>query len=119
MGYAPFVFPAMGSHGSATAAGHTEMLAELGVTELAIGCEIRSTKSAIEVGRTPERDVPVVAHAEVVAADAIVPINRIRSHTDFDGTVERGSRRCSSSEWRISAVRRSSTTGRSTERSVR
>jgi len=90
MGYAPFVFPAMGSHGGATAAGQTEMLAELGVTESAVGCEIRSTMEVVEVGRTPERDVPVVADAEAVTADAIVPINRIKPHTDFDGTVESG-----------------------------
>ena len=90
MGYTPFVFPAMGSHGGATAAGQTEMLAELGVTESSIGCEIRATMAVVEVGRTPERDVPVVADAEAVAADAIVPINRIKPHTDFDGTVESG-----------------------------
>lgn len=90
MGYAPFVFPAMGSHGGATAVGQTEMLAELGVTESAVGCEIRSTMAVVEVGRTPERDVPVVADAEAVTADAIVPINRIKPHTDFDGTVESG-----------------------------
>jgi len=82
--------PGDGSHGGATAAGQTEMLAELGVTESAVGCEIRSTMAVVEVGRTPERDVPVVADAEAVTADAIVPINRIKPHTDFDGTVESG-----------------------------
>ncbi|WP_231188769.1 DUF362 domain-containing protein [Haladaptatus sp. DYF46] len=89
-GYEPFVFPAMGSHGGATADGQREMLAELGVTEDVIGCEIRSDMDVIEVGRTADRDVPVVADANAVAADAIVPINRIKPHTDFDGTVESG-----------------------------
>ena len=89
-GYTPFVFPAMGSHGGATAEGQTEMLAELGVTEASIGCEIRATMDVVEVGRTPDRDVPVVADADAVAADAIVPINRIKPHTDFDGAVESG-----------------------------
>ena len=89
-GFEPFVFPAMGSHGGATAEGQREMLAELGVTEETIGCEIRSSMEVVEVGRTPERDVPVYTDENAAAADAIVPINRIKSHTDFDGDVESG-----------------------------
>ena len=90
LGFEPFVFPAMGSHGGATGDGQREMLAELGVTEASIGCEIRSSMDVVEVGRTADRDVPVVADANAVAADAIVPINRIKPHTDFDGAVESG-----------------------------
>jgi len=89
-GYEPFVFPAMGSHGGATGEGQRTMLNELGVTESAIGCEIRSTMDVVEVGRTPDRDVPVVADDNAVAADAIIPINRVKPHTDFDGPVESG-----------------------------
>jgi hypothetical protein len=88
--YEPFVFPAMGSHGGATAEGQREMLAELGVTEETIGCEIRSSMEVVEVARTAERDVPVYTDAHAAAADAIVPINRIKAHTDFDGAVESG-----------------------------
>ncbi len=90
LGYEPFVFPAMGSHGGATAEGQRGMLADLGVTEAEIGCEIRSSMEVVEVGRTEERDIPVVADANAVEADAIVPINRIKPHTDFDGSVESG-----------------------------
>jgi hypothetical protein len=89
-GHEPFVFPAMGSHGGATAEGQAEMLAELGVTERAIGCSIQSSMEVVEVGRTPERDVPVFVDAHAVGADAIVPVNRIKPHTDFDGPVESG-----------------------------
>jgi len=89
-GYEPFVFPAMGSHGGATGEGQREMLNELGVTEESIGCEIRSSMEVVEVGRTPERDVPVVADANAAAADGIIPINRVKPHTDFDGVVESG-----------------------------
>lgn len=89
-GYDPFVFPAMGSHGGATDEGQREMLHELGVSESRIGCEIRSSMEVVEVGRTPERDIPVVADENAAAADAIVPINRVKPHTDFDGTVESG-----------------------------
>ncbi|WP_101296824.1 DUF362 domain-containing protein [Halegenticoccus soli] len=89
-GYEPFVFPAMGSHGGATGEGQREMLNELGVSESTIGCEIRSSMRVVEVGRTPDRDVPVFADANATGADAIVPINRVKPHTDFDGTVESG-----------------------------
>ncbi|WP_129115582.1 DUF362 domain-containing protein [Halegenticoccus tardaugens] len=89
-GYEPFIFPAMGSHGGATADGQREMLADLGVSASAVGCEIRSSMDVTEIGRTTNRDVPVVADTNAVAADAIVPINRIKPHTDFDGTVESG-----------------------------
>lgn len=89
-GYEPFVFPAMGSHGGATAEGQREMLAELGVTEASIDCEIRLSMEVVEVARTAERDVPVYTDENAAAADAIVPINRIKAHTDFDGDVESG-----------------------------
>jgi hypothetical protein len=89
-GYDPFVFPAMGSHGGATAEGQREKLAALGVTPDSVNCEIRSTLETVIVGRTPKRNVPVHVDANAAAADAIVPINRVKPHTDFDGSVESG-----------------------------
>ena len=89
-GYEPFVFPAMGSHGGATAAGQREKLNTLGVSEESVGCEIRATMEVETVGETPERGVPVYADANAVAADAIVMVNRIKPHTDFSGEVESG-----------------------------
>ncbi|WP_311173452.1 DUF362 domain-containing protein [Halobellus ordinarius] len=89
-GYEPFVFPAMGSHGGATAEGQREMLASLGVTEETIGCEIRSSMDVVEVSKTPDRGVPVVADSHAAAADAIIPVNRVKPHTDYDGAVESG-----------------------------
>ena len=89
-GYEPFVFPAMGSHGGATAEGQREMLASLGVTEETIGCEIRSSMDVIEVSETPDRGVPVVADSHAAAADAVIPVNRVKPHTDYDGAVESG-----------------------------
>src|SRR5688572_26393506 len=41
LGAEPFVVPAMGSHGGATAEGQRAMLATLGMTEEALGAEIR------------------------------------------------------------------------------
>lgn len=90
LGYEPFVFPAMGSHGGATAEGQIEKLATLGVTEESVGCPIRATMEVVEIGRTPERDVPVYADANAIEAEAIIPVNRIKPHTDFQGPVESG-----------------------------
>ncbi|MFB6227721.1 MAG: DUF362 domain-containing protein [Halobacteriales archaeon] len=89
-GYEPFVFPAMGSHGGATAEGQREMLASLGVTPETIGCEIRATMETTRVGKTSQRGVEVVADANAAAADAIIPVNRVKPHTDFSGDVESG-----------------------------
>lgn len=89
-GYDPFVFPAMGSHGGATGEGQREMLESLGVTDTAIGCEIRSSMDVVKVGETADRGVSVYADAHAVAADAIVPVNRVKPHTDYDGPVESG-----------------------------
>lgn len=85
-----FVVPAMGSHGGATAEGQVEVLASLGVTEERIGCEIRSSMETIQLGQV-EDGVPVfidrIAHEQ---ADTIIPINRVKPHTDFTGPVESG-----------------------------
>src|SRR5262245_37370033 len=43
LGARPFVFPAMGSHGGATADGQRDVLAHYGITEAAMGCQIRAT----------------------------------------------------------------------------
>jgi hypothetical protein len=90
LGYEPFIFPAMGSHGGATAEGQQEMIESLGVTESRVGCEIRSSMEVVKVGETPDRGVEVVADEHAAAADAILPVNRIKPHTDFDGAVESG-----------------------------
>jgi hypothetical protein len=90
MGYEPIVVPAMGSHGGATAEGQREKLASFGVTPESVGCEIRSSMDVDRVGETPQRGVPLYFDAIAADADAIVPINRIKPHTDFDGAVESG-----------------------------
>lgn len=84
-----FVIPAMGSHGGATAEGQVEVLASLGVTVERIGCEIRASMDTVRLGHVD--GVPVfvdrIAHDE---ADLIVPVNRVKPHTDFSGPVESG-----------------------------
>jgi hypothetical protein len=89
-GYEPFVVPAMGSHGGATPEGQRETLESLGVTPETVGCEVRATMDTVEVGETPERGVPVRFDAYAAAADGVLPINRVKPHTDFSGDVESG-----------------------------
>jgi hypothetical protein len=85
-----FVVPAMGSHGGATAEGQLEVLASLGIRPDTIGCEIRSSMATVQIGEIDGR-IPVFMdqHARD-DADVIIPINRVKPHTDFTGPVESG-----------------------------
>jgi hypothetical protein len=85
-----FVVPAMGSHGGATADGQRAVLAALGITEETIGCEIRSTMDTVRVGEVDGRMPVFVDRHAHDDADLIVPINRVKSHTDFTGPTESG-----------------------------
>ncbi len=89
LGAEPFVVPAMGSHGGATAEGQIDMLRGLGMTEDYLGMPVRATMDTVEVGRVP--DGPI-AHldANAAQADGIIAINRIKAHTDFKGELESG-----------------------------
>ncbi len=78
----PFIVPAMGSHGGATAEGQLGILAELGVTEEAVGAPIRPTMEVVEVGRLP-RGMPVYMDKFAAAADAIILLNRIKPHSPW------------------------------------
>jgi hypothetical protein len=89
MGAEPFVAPCMGSHGGATAAGQVEVLRSLGVTEATMGCPIRASMEAIQIGVTPE-GIPVFQDKLAFNADGIVVVNRIKAHTDFTGPIESG-----------------------------
>lgn len=89
-GAEPFVVPAMGSHGGATAEGQREMLASLGVTEEAMGMPIRSDMEPVDLGRLPGGGPPVYLDKNAAAADAILVVNRVKPHTDFGGDVESG-----------------------------
>ncbi|HEX9014452.1 MAG TPA: lactate racemase domain-containing protein [Chloroflexota bacterium] len=85
----PFVVPAMGSHGRATAEGQVELLAELGVTEKSVGAPIKATMEVVELGRLPN-GMPVYQDRIANSADAIVVVNRVKPHTDFVGDIESG-----------------------------
>ena len=88
-GAQPFVIPAMGSHGGATAEGQRLILEEYGVTPDFIGVEVKSDMDTVQVGETPE-GFPVNVDRNAWEADSILVINRIKPHTDFSGSIESG-----------------------------
>ena len=85
----PFVVPAMGSHGGATAAGQAEVLVHLGITEEYVGCPIVSSMEVVEITRLPN-GMPVYIDKNAYQADGIIVINRIKPHTAFRGPNESG-----------------------------
>jgi Lactate racemase N-terminal domain len=88
-GAAPFIVPAMGSHGGATADGQRQVLESLGVTEDACGAPIRSSMEVVELGTTAH-GTPVFLDANAAGADGVIPVARVKAHTDFRGEVESG-----------------------------
>jgi hypothetical protein len=85
----PFIVPAMGSHGGATAEGQASLLAEYGISEQALGVPIRASMDVLEVGTTDD-GVLVHLSTEAARADGIIVISRIKPHTRFRGPVESG-----------------------------
>ncbi len=85
----PFVTPAMGSHGGATADGQTDVLAGYGVTEATVGMPVVSSMEVRQIG-TLDGEMPVYMSAVALDADRILLVNRVKAHTDFRGPVESG-----------------------------
>lgn len=88
-GAKPFVVPAMGSHGGATAEGQVEILESLGVTEESVGAEIRSSMETVELGET-DRGTTVYMDRHAAEADGVILVGRIKLHTDFRSEIESG-----------------------------
>jgi hypothetical protein len=88
-GLEPFVIPAMGSHGGATAEGQVEALAALGITETSMGCEVVSSMDVERVALDGD-ERPVYAARDALEADAVLLANRVKPHTDFAGDLESG-----------------------------
>jgi hypothetical protein len=88
-GAEPFIVPAMGSHGGATAEGQREVLRLYGVSDDAIGAPIRATMEAVEL---PQGDLPMKIFMDRLAyeSDGVLLINRIKPHTDYHGRYESG-----------------------------
>ncbi len=89
LGASPFVVPCMGSHGGATGEGQIEVLESLGITEKSVGAPIISSMDVEEIGRT-KFGTPVLIARDLLKADRIVVVNRVKPHTDFRGEIESG-----------------------------
>lgn len=87
-GAQPFIIPAMGSHGGATAEGQLEVLQGYGIDEQTMGCPV---VSSLDVVTLESESCPRVYMArDAYQADGVVVINRVKPHTDFHGPIESG-----------------------------
>ena len=89
IGLKPFVFPAMGSHGGATAAGQTAVLDALGINANSIKAPIVADMEVKTIGRLSS-GAEIYCGADALSADHIFLINRIKPHTAFRGEVASG-----------------------------
>jgi hypothetical protein len=88
-GARPFIVPAMGSHGGATAEGQRKIIEGLGITEVSVGAPIRSSMETVELGTTRD-GIPLHFDRAAHEADRIAIVNRVKPHTNFSGTIESG-----------------------------
>src|SRR5437868_6676485 len=84
----PFILPAMGSHGGATADGQRDMLVGYGITRETVGMPVISSMEVEHIGDVD--DMPVYMSTTALQADHVLLVNRVKPHTDFRGPVESG-----------------------------
>lgn len=84
----PFIIPAMGSHGNAVPEGQLRVLADYGITPETMGVPIISSLDVAQIGSVGS--MPVYCSTDASAADAIIPVGRIKPHTGFRGPIESG-----------------------------
>jgi hypothetical protein len=88
-GARPFLFPAMGSHGAATAEGQSDVLAHYGITEETMGCSVVSSLDVVSLGRTHD-GIEVFMDRNAHESDGVMLVARVKWHTDFVGSIESG-----------------------------
>lgn len=85
----PFIVPAMGSHGGATAEGQIEVLKSYGITQEFVNAPIRSSMEVVQIG-VNEFGTPVYFDRFASEADHIAVVGRVKPHTGFAGEIESG-----------------------------
>lgn len=88
-GMQPFIFPAMGSHGAATAEGQADVLAHYGIHEATIGAPVISHLDVVSVGKTAD-GIEAFLDKNAFESDGVMLIGRVKWHTDFAGAIESG-----------------------------
>jgi hypothetical protein len=89
LGAVPFIVPAMGSHGGATAEGQRDLLHSYGITAEFVGCPIKASMEVIDLGPSPE-GYPVYLDKYASTADHIGVVARVKPHTGYHGRIESG-----------------------------
>jgi hypothetical protein len=84
----PFIMPAMGSHGGASADGQRDVLAGYGITRESVDMPVVSSMDVQQIGQLD--DLPVFMSTTALEADHILLVNRVKPHTDFRGPLESG-----------------------------
>ncbi len=88
-GFRPFLFPAMGSHGAATAEGQADVLAHYGITEAAMECLVESALDVVSLGSTAD-GIEAFMDQRAHSSAGVFLIGRVKWHTDFSGQIESG-----------------------------
>jgi hypothetical protein len=88
-GMRPIIFPAMGSHGAATAEGQADVLAHYGIHDASMGCPVVSSLDVAPLGRTAE-GIEAFMDRGAYESDGVMLVNRVKWHTDFAGKLESG-----------------------------
>ncbi|HUE29595.1 MAG TPA: lactate racemase domain-containing protein, partial [Verrucomicrobiae bacterium] len=88
-GVRPFIVPAMGSHGGATAEGQRAILAGYGITEEGIGAPIRASMETVDLGAADD-GIPIHFDRAAHEADHVAIVSRVKPHTNFAGEIESG-----------------------------
>lgn len=89
LGYRPVIVPAMGSHGGATAKGQASILASYGITEEALGAEVRASMQTVVIDHL-DGQIPVHVARAVLEVGRAVLVARVKPHTDFTAPIESG-----------------------------
>jgi hypothetical protein len=89
LGMQPFIFPAMGSHGAATAAGQAAVLHHYHIDEPNMGCPVISELEVVSLGKT-DAGLEAFMDRNAYNADGVMLVGRVKWHTDFAGKIESG-----------------------------
>jgi hypothetical protein len=88
-GGCPFIVAAMGSHGGGTPEGQREVLSSYGITEDKMGVAIETSVDVTHIGKTA-RGIDIYFDRTALSADLVVPVNRVKLHTDFVADIQSG-----------------------------
>lgn len=89
LGACPYIVSAMGSHGNGSEEGQKEVLKSYGITKENLGVEVVTTVDVVKLSQT-SKGLDVYFDKSAYNADLVIPINRIKLHTDFVGDLQSG-----------------------------